>query len=428
MWVLRNLSGDNWQLLLKSAASLAGLRHNIMPIHGLRRLASVVRTEDSVANFWFGPGTHLSLLTNFSGIREGPPNRCHGSFHRCSLRLWLLLLCRPPQFSPKRNSVKPTTTKRRKRSHAREELNPGVQRPNGPRQNRRQETSNKSAGQKQQPRPRNNVLLQEQKLSQEMIDFLNAWEKETAKHKRLSAEIQYYEYNDVFFVESRGTAELRFEGPDKASFAISPQKIKEGDRSSRQDKDKNDYQLKSVQPERWVCTGKEIFQINDQSKTFKMVPIPPKLQGERINEGPIPFLFGLKADEAKKRYHFYKIKETRPIPDSFWFVAIPRREIDRQEYKAAKVILNIKTFTPIAISLKDPTGNTERSYFFTDVKVNPKQFFLNFGDFIKPDLKGYKWVGNANGNAPPPNGKQPPAQQPLPGRIRIGEGEKNVPK
>ncbi len=274
-----------------------------------------------------------------------------------------------------------------------------------------------------QQRPRNNAVMQEQKLPQEFEDLLEKWEQVTKGHHRLKADINIIVYNKVFKTEKRGTGELRFEAPDKGSLVQKPADLRKG-RPPRKGRDGKPYAVGALGAERWVCTGKEIIQIDDEEKICRAVPIAPNMRGQRINEGPIPFLFGLKADEAKRRYKFYKYKLRRSQPNWFAFTVVPRRQVDLQEYKRATIILDTEKFVPIAIRKVDTTGNQETEYQFVKVDVNPKRRFWDRGPFIKPNLKGYKWVGLGQGEAPPPNGKLPERQrQQQPGRVRIGDGQ-----
>ena len=53
--------------------------------------------------------------------------------------------------------------------------------------------------------------------------------------------------------------------------------------------------------QRWICTGKQIFIIHDDTKIYDKIDIPAQQQGKNIMNGPLPFLFGLKAEQAKAR-------------------------------------------------------------------------------------------------------------------------------
>ncbi|QDT48703.1 hypothetical protein Pan258_27470 [Symmachiella dynata] len=287
-------------------------------------------------------------------------------------------------------------------------------------------------------RPRKNAVMKAQKLPPAMLKFLKDWETNTANHNRLTAKIEKYVYDHTFFSEKRGLGEIKYEKPGKALLKLTPQDTK-GKVSRLKDPSKKPYALEGITPERWVSTGKEIIQIDDKEKTYKVMLIPPDMQGERLNEGPIPFLFGMKAEEAQRRYHFYQRKQNPRYPKSFSFRAVPQRRVDLQEYKYADVILDIENYVPIAIKLTAPTGKAETVYLFKPeaTKVNPKKAFWNLGrgPFIDPDVKGYKLVGNPGVQAVPGGGRptadmqpgdaRPQANEPQPaGRIKIS-GDKN---
>jgi hypothetical protein len=157
--------------------------------------------------------------------------------------------------------------------------------------------------------------------------------------------------------------------------------------------DKNQpFRLLPGDEERWVCTGAEILQINDQEKNFEAIILPPELQGTNIVRSPLPFLFGLKADEAKKRFTFKLVKETA---DSYMLDVVPLTGLDA--FRLAQVRLDKKLFIPTAVKLFDLSGGIETLYLFSDLNVNDAGFQawvkgIFGGDPFKPKLAGYTRV------------------------------------
>lgn len=258
------------------------------------------------------------------------------------------------------------------------------------------------------PRPRQQPVFRMQKLSPQMEQFLIDWENKTELIKKLSAKVRTEETNTTFGVKKLGTGEVKFVTPDKASYHIKPVEITEEMKAAA--KKKGDITLDSADEERFVSTGKEIYRINDREKTYEKIPIPPNMQGKRIIDGPLPFLFGMKAEEAKRRYKFYPLKPSAKIPDSVWLIVIPRRQADLQNYKQAMVILNKRTFVPIAVKTTDLAGTTSKVYMFGDknnkIKINPRKMIWQ-GAFIKPNVRGYKQI-------------QAPKGAEEPGRVKVG--------
>ncbi len=137
--------------------------------------------------------------------------------------------------------------------------------------------------------------------------------------------------------------------------------------------------------ERWVCTGKEVIRIDDQEKTYEKVPIPPESQGQNIIDGPLPFLFGMKADQAKRRYKMKLLKQT---DTDIRIEVIPLRGTDTNNWSKAVVIIDAKKFVPNAVQLFDPTGS-ETVHVFKDVEINPTKWIWQQDPF-KPNLRSYK--------------------------------------
>src|SRR4029079_11788670 len=95
-----------------------------------------------------------------------------------------------------------------------------------------------------------------------------------------------------------------YEMPDKGAYEFKGSEIPARAVSKMKDADDKPYALKPDKSERWFCNGKEVMKIDDPTKTYEKVPIPEEHQGENIIEGPLPFLFGMKAEAAMRRYSF----------------------------------------------------------------------------------------------------------------------------
>lgn len=72
--------------------------------------------------------------------------------------------------------------------------------------------------------------------------------------------------------------------------------------------------------ERYLCTGTHFYMFRPEEKTVYFHTLPPRKPGEVPDQGPMSFLFGISADEAKKRYQmaisrqdeWYTYVEIRP--------------------------------------------------------------------------------------------------------------------
>ncbi len=61
-------------------------------------------------------------------------------------------------------------------------------------------------------------------------------------------------------------------------------------------------QLESEPFERIVCTGKEVLQYTWDERKIFVFPLDKQVRQKALQQGPLPFLFNMKAVDAKKRY------------------------------------------------------------------------------------------------------------------------------
>lgn len=242
------------------------------------------------------------------------------------------------------------------------------------------------------PRPKPQPLRVE-KLPADLEAILVEWEQRTAKFERLTGDVIRFEYNHVFQTESRGEGTFAFQAPDMGSIRIVGSKIGRRDESLVKDENDVPYKLVPANPERWISTGGEIMQIDDKAKTFLRLEIPPERRGKRIIESPLPFLFGMTVEHARSRYHLRLIKNTA---NQFQLEVKPRWSGDSQNWVLAYVIISRKTFAPEAVKLIAPGEELERTFRFSNVRINAEGGFLSelFGgeDPFRPKLRGYKEV------------------------------------
>jgi len=96
------------------------------------------------------------------------------------------------------------------------------------------------------------------------------------------------------------------------------------------------------------------------------------MQGKAISDGPLPFLFGAKADKLKRRY-FLRIITPQDAQGQVWLEAWPRFAYDAEDFTRAQVILNTATMLPMAIQTYQPNGKSRTVYQFGDSpRVNSK--------------------------------------------------------
>lgn len=236
----------------------------------------------------------------------------------------------------------------------------------------------------QEPPQRQQRPAPEFKISKELEDLLVVWERESAKIKRLRGPLVKYVYDEVYSVEKRADGQFWFEAPDRGRIDFEPSKLT--DPSTKKNANGVPFTIAVEDHQRWICTGKQIFLIHDDQKLYDTVEIPVHQQGKNIINGPLPFLFGLKADQAKQRYHLTtgsmhwpqgkveKDKDGRKVqyPPQIHIVAAPKLEVDAKEWCRAEVLLT-KDFLPTAIRLINPQETAETVYRFIPSKMSANE-------------------------------------------------------
>jgi TIGR03009 family protein len=246
--------------------------------------------------------------------------------------------------------------------------------------------------------------------TQYLHQFLEYWQSSSTAVKQYACEFKRYEY-DSEAVNYRdpttnrlaaariATGSIKYAEPDKGfyetnniwDFSAPPKNPGEEAAYKKLESD--------VSKERWICDGRSIYEFDFASKTLYDAEIPPNMQGERIIDSPLPFLFGAKKDHILERYWVRVVPQN--AEDEYWLEAYPKRIEDARLYSKIEVILAKEDFLPKAMHVYSPQydpakGNFQSRYFaFENRKVNDRlhafKDFMNI--FVRPQtpiLGGWK--------------------------------------
>jgi TIGR03009 family protein len=282
---------------------------------------------------------------------------------------------------------------------------PATPQPAGPQT--RQRVAVVTPPQAQQPQP----LTPEQQAALDQL--LAAWETRNAAITTWSCTFHKWEYNawnpvgpqgqPLAFAESTG--ELKYANPDKGLFRV--KETKQWDPQTRR------YEVRGGDTgEHWVCNGESIYEFRHSERQLRETKLPPEMRGKAISDGPLPFVFGAKADTLKKRY-WMRIITPADVRDQIWLEALPRYQADAANFSKVELILHSRDLMPFAIQIYKPGGNDRDVYQF-----DPRTNLIDKGldmlrDFAKPMTPfGYKYVLEdlqAAQPAPPAQPSAPPA-------------------
>jgi TIGR03009 family protein len=105
--------------------------------------------------------------------------------------------------------------------------------------------------------------------------------------------------------------------------------------------------------EKYLCSGQFLYEYAAATKQIRIHEMPqPK--NNVSDDNFLSFLFGMKAEEAKKRYDLRLVKEDQ------WYIYIevmPRDQADKVDFQKARLILNSSNFLPRQVWFEQPNGN-----------------------------------------------------------------------
>ncbi len=235
------------------------------------------------------------------------------------------------------------------------------------------------------------------------------WEQHSAKINTFHCNFTRWDYDPTFGakknkdLKAEATGAIKYKAPDCGEYVV--KKLDEWDPN------KNAYVSNPTALDHWICDGKSIYEINIPKKQLIERRLPPEMQGKAIADGPLPFVFGAKAEQLKRRYWMRDITPKEDIGKRIWLEAFPRFQQDQVNFRSARVILNESDFLPYAMEISMPDGKSKTAYLFADSKVN--NFLLDVKDFLSPmKPPGYtKVVEEMPTDEPPSSPPQPEVPQ-----------------
>jgi TIGR03009 family protein len=223
--------------------------------------------------------------------------------------------------------------------------------------------------------------------------LLAAWEARNAAVRTWACNFHKWEYNAwspadaagerLAFAESIG--ELKYAAPDKGLF-----RVKE---SKQWSPEARRYEVRGGESgEHWVCNGESIYEFRHTDRQLRETKLPPEMRGKAISDGPLPFVFGAKAETLKKRY-WMRLITPREVTDQIWLESLPRFQADAANFAKVELILQARDLMPFAIQIHKPGGQDRDVYQF-----DPKTNLIDKGldlirDFARPVTPfGYTYI------------------------------------
>lgn len=275
--------------------------------------------------------------------------------------------------------------------------------------------------------------------SSKIDQMLAFWEKKTTSIKTFEAEFARWVYDPTFGPKDDAatftTGEIRYAAVDRGMIRENAVYDFDAARKKAQDAAKAAYaqakspaekkalekKINELWPfaprkdavgEHWVCDGKSVFEFSHKTKELVEIKLPKEMQGNAIAEGPLPFMFGAKADKIKERYWIRELARTKK-EEPYHLELVPKRR--GEDYSRIRIKLNAQTFLPDEMVLYDLNLKGRSSYAFRNLKANgTKNNLKNFlGGFVSPKTpRGWTKIVRDVGATPAPGPQQgQPAQR-----------------
>jgi TIGR03009 family protein len=172
--------------------------------------------------------------------------------------------------------------------------------------------------------------------------YLRRWEQEMRKIQTLSALLNRIDKDKAFERTTKYSGYALYmksgSGPTAMNLALLELKRE----------NKTDIE------EKFVCTGTYLYQFAPAQKEIRAYELPRPKPGQVADDNFLSFLFGMKADEARKRYTMTLAKEDK------WYIyidVVARTAADRSDFARARLVLNKDTYLPRQLWFEHANGN-----------------------------------------------------------------------
>jgi len=224
---------------------------------------------------------------------------------------------------------------------------------------------------------------------QKLDGYLLRWEQEMQKISTLSAQVARIDRDHSFDTTQKfvGLAQYMKAGTGPSALNLALLELKPDGRNEV--------------AEKFVCTGTYLYQFLPAQKEIKAFELPRPKPGQVADDNFLSFLFGMKAEEARRRYEMKIDKE-----DQYYIYVLisPRFPADRADFTEARIVLNRDNFLPRQLWFRHPNKNEvtwDVPAIRTDVRLDRASF-----DAPRPP-PGWKLVPVTRAPNPPPRVVRP---------------------
>ncbi len=194
-----------------------------------------------------------------------------------------------------------------------------------------------------------------------MKQLLALWEKQSAKLKTLDVSIYRIDRNVKWGDETHYEGRAIFKNPQLAYLDF--KKIKTAKNAEGRlvpVPDLKDPKKRSTTPEETIiCGANEVWQYSYPVKQIFVYPLAKEQRQRALDEGPLPFLFNMKAEQAEARYEMTLLGEKGKY---YSILVKPKLKGDKEAFRMAQIVLDKEYLLPVRIALISPDNKSSKDF------------------------------------------------------------------
>ena len=213
--------------------------------------------------------------------------------------------------------------------------------------------------------------------AEKMNDLLVQWEQQCAKLTSLEVDVYRIDKDPQWWNdEEHYLGHAAFKKPQQAYLNFQKVTLKAVPDPKDKNKKimaavrKNDGQVQATPYQTIVCTGAEVWDYHYDVKQIFVYALDKNQRKRAIEEGPLPFLFDMKARDAKQRYDMVLWNES---DEGYLVKLLPKFNDDKERYSSAWIYLDRNYLLPTRIVLIMPDGKSMQNFDLSNLKPNKKQ-------------------------------------------------------
>jgi TIGR03009 family protein len=168
----------------------------------------------------------------------------------------------------------------------------------------------------------------------------------------------------------------------------------------------------------FIYTGKRLHQYDFKAKqeSIYVLPEPDPTAGQSM-PGPLGFIYGMTATEAKARFDMKLVRQFSKNGAEYAEIhATPRTQAEQQDFKTARILIDLRTYLPKELNFVEPNGNEQHWIFDRlETNLNPPVSSKDLQPFSADKYKVLEsWKHVTTNLTEPPKSKEEPRSKSSP--------------